>query len=160
MIEGGRIVFANPRTTKSSATRRANRRRLALELIAEEDRNDVGSTLQHGIRPGQGRRAQLQRLRKDGGLVDIGARATLAVFDDKPMILAVAQDVGERKKAQEEFSATSAGSNSPCWPPSRQSPSWSNCATPTPQAINAASATGGAFGDAMNLPEDTITDCA
>ncbi len=45
----------------------------------------------------------LTGLRKDGGTVDIGARATRALLDNKPVVLGVAQDIGERKKAQEEI---------------------------------------------------------
>jgi PAS domain S-box-containing protein len=105
MIDDGRIVFANPRTSEILGyTPGELNGRIALELVAEADREDVGRMLQ-AVASGQVKviERNISGLHKDGSLVDIGARATLAILDNKPMILAVAQDIGERKKAQEEI---------------------------------------------------------
>ncbi|MCM2328780.1 MAG: HD-GYP domain-containing protein, partial [Lysobacter sp.] len=42
-------------------------------------------------------------LRKDGTLADIGTHAVLATLHGKPAVLGIAQDIGERRKAQEEI---------------------------------------------------------
>lgn len=105
MIEDGRIVFANPRTSEILGYAPGELDgRAALELVAEADREDVGRMLQ-AVASGQVKviERNISGLHKDGSLVDIGARATLAILDNKPVILAVAQDIGERKKAQEEI---------------------------------------------------------
>jgi PAS domain S-box/uncharacterized domain HDIG len=105
MLDGGRFVFANPRACEilGYATGELDGREV-MPLIAEEDRAEVAEMLR-AVLAGEVESVErnLTGLRKDGGTVDIGARATRAHLENKPVILGVAQDIGERKKAQEEI---------------------------------------------------------
>lgn len=106
MVDGsGRMVFANPRTCEilGYSSGELDKREI-LRLVAEADRADIAEMMR---RITAGETESVERnfacLRKDGSLVDVGARATRALLDNQPVILAVAQDIGERKKAQEEI---------------------------------------------------------
>ncbi len=101
----GRMVFANPRICEilGYAPGELDRREV-LQLVAEPDRADVAEMMR---KVATGETEAVERnficLRKDGSLADVGARATRVLLDNKPVLLAVAQDIGERKKAQEEI---------------------------------------------------------
>jgi PAS domain S-box-containing protein len=105
MLDGGRIVFANPRACEilGYAPGELDGRQ-ALTIVAEEDRADIAGMIARVL---SGKTPSVERnfsgLHKDGGTVDIGARAVLAHFDNKPVILGIAQDIGERKKAEAEI---------------------------------------------------------
>jgi len=105
MLDGYRFIFANPRACEilGYAPGELDGREI-LPLIAEAERTEVAEMLRAVV---AGETDSVERnltgLRKDGGTVDIGARATLAHLENRPVILGVAQDIGERKKAQEEI---------------------------------------------------------
>lgn len=105
MIDGGRFVFANPRACEilGYAPGELDGREV-LQIIAEADRADIAVMMRNVL---SGEVESVERdfrgLHKDGSLVDIGARATRALLDNRPLILGVAQDIGERKKAQENI---------------------------------------------------------
>jgi len=103
MVDGGRFLFANPRACEilGYAPGELDGKEVLL-LIAEEDRADVAEMMR-AVLAGEVESVErnLTGLRKDGGRADIGARATRALVDNRPMVLGVAQDIGERKKAQE-----------------------------------------------------------
>lgn len=105
MLDGGRFVFANPRACEilGYAPGELDGREV-MPLIAEEDRADIAEMMR-AVLAGEVESVErnLTGLRKDGGTVDIGARATRALLDNRPVVLGVAQDIGERKKAQEEI---------------------------------------------------------
>jgi PAS domain S-box-containing protein len=105
MIDGSRFVFANPHACEilGYAPSELDGREV-LQIIAAADRADIAEMMRSVL---SGEVESVERnfsgLRKNGSLVDIGAHATLALLDNKPVILGVAQDIGERKKAQEEI---------------------------------------------------------
>ncbi len=105
MLDGGRFVFANPRACEilGYAPGELDGKDV-LQIIAEADRADIAKMMRSVL---SGEVASVERnfsgLRKDGSLVDIGARATFAQLDNKPMVLGVAQDIGERRKAEAEI---------------------------------------------------------
>jgi PAS domain S-box-containing protein len=105
VLDGGRFVFANPRACEilGYAPGELDGRDL-MPLIAEEDHADVAEMLR-AVLAGEVESVErnLTGLCKDGGTVDIGARATRAHLENRPVVLGVAQDIGERKKAQEEI---------------------------------------------------------
>ncbi len=100
MLDGGRFVFANPRACEilGYAPGELDGREV-MPLIAEEDRAEVAEMLR-AVLAGEVESVErnLTGLRKDGGTVDIGARATRAHLENKPVILGVAQDIGERRR--------------------------------------------------------------
>lgn len=105
MLDGGRIFFANPRACEILGYAPGELDGLqVLQIVAEEDRADIAAMMRKVL---AGEVESVERnitgLRKDGGTVDIGARAVRALVGGRPMILGVAQDIGERRKAQEEI---------------------------------------------------------
>lgn len=105
MLDGGRFVFANPRACEILGYAPGELRgKEVLPLFAEDDRADIAEMLR-AVLAGEMESVErnLTGLRKDGSTVDIGARASLAHLENKPVVLGVAQDIGERKKAQEEI---------------------------------------------------------
>lgn len=103
MIDNGRFVFANPRACEilGYAPGELDGHEV-LPLIGEEDRDGVAEMMRMVI---SGELPSAERnfigLGKQGDPVDIGARAIRVILDNRPLILGVAQDIGERKKAQE-----------------------------------------------------------
>ncbi|MBI4987848.1 MAG: PAS domain S-box protein [Rhodocyclales bacterium] len=105
MLDGGRFFFANPRACEilGYAPGELDGKN-ALDLIAEADRAGIAEMMRRILsREVDSVERNFSGLRKDGSLVDIGARATFAQLDNKPVILGVAQDIGERRKAEEEI---------------------------------------------------------
>ena len=105
MIEDGRVRFANPRACEILGYPPGGLDGLApLELVAEEEREQIAAMIGNVL---SGRHEVVERdfvcLRRDGSRVRIGARAVRVSLDGKPMILGVAQDIGERLRAQEEI---------------------------------------------------------
>lgn len=105
MIEDGRIVFANPRACEILGYEAGELDgRNTLDLVDGKDKADIAELMRRiRAREVESIERNFSGLRKDGSLVDIGARATFALLNGKPVILGVAQDIGERKKAQEEI---------------------------------------------------------
>lgn len=105
MLDGGRFVFANPRACEilGYAPGELDGREV-LQIIAEADRAEIAEMMRRILsREVDSVERNFGGLRKDGSLVDIGARATFAQLDNKPMVLGVAQDIGDRRKAEEEI---------------------------------------------------------
>lgn len=105
MIDGDRVLFANPRACEILGYPPGGLDGMnPLRLIAETDRADIAGMMENVL---SGRLESVERnfsgIRRDGTPVDIGARAVRVLYDKKPVILGVAQDIGERKKAQEEI---------------------------------------------------------
>jgi PAS domain S-box-containing protein len=105
MIDDGRFVFANPRACEilGYAAGELDGKEV-LPFIAEEDRAGFAE-LMRALAAGEREAAErdFAGLRKDGSRVELGARASRARLDNRPVILGVAQDIGERKKAQAEI---------------------------------------------------------
>jgi PAS domain S-box-containing protein len=105
MVEGGRFTFANRRAgeilgrTPEELTGQG-----VLDLVAPGDRRKLLHTMRKLI---SGEQKAVEEtfgaLRKDGTLADIGTHAVLATLHGKPAVLGIAQDIGERRKAQEEI---------------------------------------------------------
>ena len=105
MVDEGRLKMANPRAHVILGYAPGELLgKPALEIIAEADRAEVTGLLQ-AVASGEieGIERNFSGLRKDGSLVDIGARATRTFIDNRPVVLGVAQDIGERLKAQQEI---------------------------------------------------------
>ncbi len=105
MLDGDRFVFANPRTCEilGYAPGELDGKN-ALDLIDEADRAEIAEMMRRILsREVDSVERNFSGLCKDGSLVDIGARATFAQIDNKPLVLSVAQDIGERRKAEAEI---------------------------------------------------------
>lgn len=105
MIEDGRLAFTNSRTQEILGyDDREMLGKPILDLVAGEDRPAV-ARLMRQLMSGEIKtvEASFKGLHKNGTLVELGAHATRGKRHDKPFILGVAQDIGERKKAQQEI---------------------------------------------------------
>lgn len=105
VIEDGRLAYVNRRTAEilGSAVEELTGRPM-LELVAEPDRPDMAEAIRQLL---SGETKTVERtfgaLCKDGSVADLGGHAILATLQGKQVILGMAQDVGERKKAQAEI---------------------------------------------------------
>jgi PAS domain S-box-containing protein len=105
MLEDGRFTFANRRAGEILGRPPEE---LAgqpmLELVAANDRGRLSAAL-HRLVAGEEKAVEqtFGAVRKDGTLADIGTHAVLATLRGKPAVLGIAQDIGERRKAQEEI---------------------------------------------------------
>ena len=105
MIEDGVLTYANRRAGEILGYPPEELvGKVVIDLIAEADRPGLVEATRQLL---SGERKTVERdfstLRKDGTITEIGAHATLAVLLGKKAILGIAQDIGERKKAQAEI---------------------------------------------------------
>ncbi len=105
MIEDGLLTYANRRAGEilGYPVEDLIGRRL-LDLVAEQDRAGVAAALER-LHTGELKalESEFRALRKDGSTVELGAHASLATLQGKPALLGIAQDIGERTKAQAEI---------------------------------------------------------
>ena len=107
MIEQGRITYCNRRGARIlDEEPAAVLGRFAAEFIAPED-HPLLAALQKEMKAGGKSfvEAEFRLVRKDGAVVDVSGSATRATLQGKSVILAAAQDIGERKKAQLEIAS-------------------------------------------------------
>ena len=105
VIENGAFTYANRRAGEVLGRgSRALPGRPILELVATADRPGVTRVMQ-ALLSGQIKttNCDFSAVREDGAFVDVGAGMTRAMLRGKTVILGVAQDIGERKKAQEKI---------------------------------------------------------
>jgi PAS domain S-box-containing protein len=105
VIEDGAFTYANRRAGEVlGGGSRALLGRPILELVAEADRPMIARVMQ-ALLSGQIKttNCDFAAVREDGAFVDVGAGMTRAMLRGKTVILGVAQDIGERKKAQEKI---------------------------------------------------------
>ncbi|MGE0356225.1 MAG: HD domain-containing phosphohydrolase [Burkholderiales bacterium] len=105
MIEEGRISYCNRRAAHILGEEPAALLgRVAAEFVAPEDRPRLAALRQEMQSGGRNfAEAEFRLVRTDGAVVEIGGSATRATLQGKAVILAAAQDIGERKKAQIEI---------------------------------------------------------
>jgi PAS domain S-box-containing protein len=105
VIENGAFTYANRRAGEVlGGDGHALLGRPILELVAEADRPMIARVMQ-ALLSGEIKTTSCDfaAAREDGTFVDVGASATRAMLRGKTVILGMAQDIGERKKAQEEI---------------------------------------------------------
>jgi len=105
LLEDGALTYANQRAAEIMGYRAAELiGKTMLELVAERDQPEVAEAIRQLL---SGECKTVERTfgvwRKDGGLVELGAHASVATLQGKKVILGIAQDIGERKKAQQEI---------------------------------------------------------
>jgi PAS domain S-box-containing protein len=105
MVEGGILTYANRRAGEIlgySAEELIGR--AFLDLVVEPDRPNIAAAMRQLL---SGEQKSVEGnfgvLRKDETVADIGANAVLATMQGKRAILGIAQDIGERRKAQAEI---------------------------------------------------------
>lgn len=105
VVEEGMLSYVNRRAAEIfgySADELIGR--ALVDLIREDDRPAVSDAMRQMLR---GEQKSIERnfgaLRKDGTVADIGAHAIVATLQGKKAILGMAEDIGERKKAQSEI---------------------------------------------------------
>lgn len=105
MIKDGRFAFGNRRAAEilGYGSREMLGKRI-LDLVAEDDRPMIARLMQQLMSGEESAvEATFRVIHKNGSLVELGAHATQGKRHDKPFILGVAQEIGERKKAQQEI---------------------------------------------------------
>lgn len=105
VIEDSRFAYVNPRLGEILGCSPADLvGKPFLDFIVEADRPPIIEAVGRLM---SGATARTERnftaIRKDGTFADIGANATRALLRGRPVILGTAQDIGERKRAQEEI---------------------------------------------------------
>ena len=105
VIEKGRLTYVNLRAAEILGyTVEELKGKGTIELIAEPDRPGMTEAMRQLL---SGERKTVERsfsvLRKDGSVADMGGHAILATLQGKKVVLGMAQDIGERKKAQAEI---------------------------------------------------------
>jgi PAS domain S-box-containing protein len=105
MVEEGRLTFANRRAGEilGRAPEELMGRGM-LQLVARADRRRLVATLRR-LQSGESKAEEetFGALRKDGTVAEVGTHAVLATLRGKQAVLGIAQDIGERRKAQEEI---------------------------------------------------------
>ncbi len=104
-IEDGKVSYANRRTAEILAyTVDELPSKAMFDLIVEPDRARIAEAMRRLLSGGQESvELDFGVLRKDGGVVDMGARVILATVQGRKVILGMAQDIGESKRAQAEI---------------------------------------------------------
>ncbi len=105
MVEDGRLTFANRRAGEIlGRTPEELLGQAMTELVIPDDRARIEDAFRH---LDSGDRKAIEEtfgaLRKDGTVADIGAHAVLATLRGKRAVLGIAQDIGERRRAQQEI---------------------------------------------------------
>ncbi len=105
VIEEGKLAYVNRRAAEILGYSVEELVGAAmLDLVAESDRPDMAEAMSQLL---SGEQKTVERafgaLRKDGSLADLGGHAILATLQGKKVILGMAQDIGEQKKAQAEI---------------------------------------------------------
>jgi PAS domain S-box-containing protein len=106
IIQDGKFAYVNPRAAEIIS------RDSAAELIgsdpllwvAEADRSAVAETLRQ-LLGGEARSVALEfaGLRRDGVMIQVGANAARATHEGRPAIIAMMQDISERKRSEEDI---------------------------------------------------------
>jgi len=106
IIQDGKFAYVNPRAAEIIS------RDSAAELIgsdpllwvAEADRGAVAENLRR-LLDGEARNVALEfaGLRRDGVMIQVGANAARATHEGRPAIIAMMQDISERRRAEEEI---------------------------------------------------------
>jgi PAS domain S-box-containing protein len=105
MVEDGRLTFANRRAGEILG--RAPGELMGhgmLDLVVPDDRAKIEGAFDRLL---SGRQKAIEEtfgaLKGDGTVADIGAHAVVATLRGKRAVLGIAQDIGERRRAQEEI---------------------------------------------------------
>ena len=105
MIENGLLTYANRRAGEVLGyPTQELMGKPVLDLVVEADRPGVIEASRQ-LLSGNWRTAEqdFRVLRKDGTVGDVGGHATVATLNGKKAIIGIAQDIGERRKAQAEI---------------------------------------------------------
>ena len=105
VVERGRLSYVNLRAAEILGyTVQELIGRETIDLIAEPHRPGMAEAMRQLL---SGEQKTVERsfsvLRKDGSVADMGGHAIRATLQGKKVILGMAQDIGERKKAQAEI---------------------------------------------------------
>jgi len=105
IIQAGKLVFVNRRFAEFCGY--ANPEDMigieALSMIAEPEREKVSVRLQRHFEGGE-KTAHYTTLalRRDGSTFDLGVHGTIATYDGRPAIIGMAQDISEKKRAEDK----------------------------------------------------------
>jgi PAS domain S-box-containing protein len=106
IIQEGKFVYVNPRFAEIFGYGSAEEM-IAQgheSVVAEEDRNMVATRMRGHI---EGELASssfnFAGLRKDGTMIDVGMHGTRAIHAGRPAIIGLAQDISEKKRAEEQI---------------------------------------------------------
>jgi PAS domain S-box-containing protein len=105
IVEDDVLTYANRRATEilGYSTEELIGRPI-LDLVVEPDRPNIAAAMRQ-LLSGELKSAERNfgARRKDGTVADIGAHAILATLQGRKAVLGIAQDIGERRKAQAEI---------------------------------------------------------
>jgi PAS domain S-box-containing protein/putative nucleotidyltransferase with HDIG domain len=104
IIQDGRFVYVNPHFAQIFGYDENEVVGLdARQLVAERDRALVLDNLHKSIAgETQGIQYEFRGQRKDGTWIDVGVHGSRAVYQGRPAVIGLLQDITERRKAQEQ----------------------------------------------------------
>ncbi len=105
IIVDGKLVYVNPAFTEVVGYQKEELLgRDYTDFVIEEDRPLVAENIQRRL-AGKAKsvRYSFRAQRRDGALVHVGVHGGMAIYQGKPAIIGVAQDVTELKKAEEQI---------------------------------------------------------
>jgi PAS domain S-box-containing protein/putative nucleotidyltransferase with HDIG domain len=110
IIVDGKFVYVNPAFTEVIGFPKEDfLGRDYIEFVIEEDRPLVAENIQRRL-AGEVKsvRYSFRARRRDGALVHVGVHGGMAIYQGRPAIIGVAQDITELKKAEERISQDAA----------------------------------------------------
>ncbi len=106
IIQDGKLVYVNPRAAEIVAEGSTDNLigTDPLVWISEADRGKVAENLRRLV-DGEVKSLALDFgvLRRDGGVIQVGANAAMATHDGRPAIVGLLQDISEKKRADAEI---------------------------------------------------------
>ena len=105
IIQDGKFVYVNPRFAEifgyGSAEEMTGRGHES--VVAQKDRSMVAAHVRGHIEGELASSFNFAGLRKDGTMIDVGVHGTRAIHAGRPAIIGLAQDISEKKRAEEQI---------------------------------------------------------
>ncbi|MEK7438048.1 MAG: PAS domain S-box protein, partial [Pseudomonadota bacterium] len=106
IIQDGKFTYVNPRMVEITGCDSAEALigRDALSLVAEKDRDRVAQSMRERIEGEVPRTAyEFSLEHKDGAVIEVGVHSSRAIYQGRPAVIGLMQDISEKKRAEEKI---------------------------------------------------------